>query len=219
MSQHETIVCNICGDSEFADFRGREKVRCSRCGSLERHRMCLEVYKQEMPADPQQKVLHFAPEHCFSNFFSQFHYFAADGNPSIYEWTTPIRLYLPDDLCIFADESFDYVIHNHVLEHLAGDWRDHLLEFLRILKPGGKMIYSVPGPIRAGSLTEDGGEHFESDTERTQRFGQRDHYKRFGADLFDYLRRVSDFNESATISREVLTKHRAGERVMVARKA
>lgn len=33
------IFCPICGNRTFEDFRGRSKVRCVGCGSLERHRL------------------------------------------------------------------------------------------------------------------------------------------------------------------------------------
>lgn len=213
------VTCNICGGHDFEDFRTRSKVRCSRCGSLERHRMCLEVYKQEMIPDRSAKLIHFAPEECFKDFFFRFDYIPADANPSIYPWCTPTKMYLPDDLANVPAGTFDYIIHNHVLEHLPGSWRMHLDEFIRVLKPGGKMIFSVPGPIRPGSVTEDGGEYFATDEERTRRFGQRDHFKQFGADLLDYLNGHDKIHfRQASVPLEVIRLHRAGERVLIAQK-
>ena len=79
-------------------------------------------------------------------------------------------------------------MHNHVLEHIPGTFRDHLPGFARILKPGGKMIFSVPGP-RMQQMTEEGGEHLDAE-ERVARFGTPVHLKQFGRDLPDFLREM-----------------------------
>ncbi len=82
------------------------------------------------------------------------------------------------------------------------------------------MIFTVPGPILKGSTTLDGGEHLPSDAERERLFGQRDHLKQFGADLFEFLRDLDsvDFTESVAIPEQLVSAHRAGERVMLAQK-
>ena len=41
------------------------------------------------------------------------------------------------------DERFDYILFNQVMEHLP-DPRVVLMELFRVLKPGGKMIYTAP---------------------------------------------------------------------------
>jgi SAM-dependent methyltransferase len=43
----------------------------------------------------------------------------------------------------YADESFDLVTHTEVLEHVPDDARA-LTELLRVLRPGGTMIFTVP---------------------------------------------------------------------------
>lgn len=190
------------------------------CGSLERHRYCMEVYKQEMVPDPKAKLIHFAPEECFKELFFQFDYLPVDANPDIYPWCKPTKMWLPDDLAAVPTGTYDYMIHNHVLEHLPGNWREHLVEFIRVLKPGGKMIFSVPGPIRHGSATVDGGEHLATDQERLEKFGLRDHFKTFGADLFDFLHSMDgvSFSEGIVIPTELVAKYAAGERVMLVQK-
>jgi len=58
-------VCNICGSTRFLDFGGRASAQCAGCTSLERHRVCFEVYRREgllAPAGTERRVLQFAPE-------------------------------------------------------------------------------------------------------------------------------------------------------------
>jgi len=213
--------CNICGQIGFMDFRGRKNVLCRICGSLERHRMCFEVYKQEIKGDKHKRILHLAPERCLQGFFETLNcfYLTADANPSIYhEWARPLRLSMPEGLGVFTDGYFDYIVHNHVLEHLPGQWREHINTFIRCLNPhGGKMIFSVPGPIREGTKTIDGGEKLISDAERVRLFGQKDHYKKFGYDLIEFLSGLNgtNFKPMVEIPADVRHRHSAGERVMV----
>ena len=43
----------------------------------------------------------------------------------------------------FPDAHFDYLICNHVLEHVVADGRA-MAECFRVLKPGGRALFSVP---------------------------------------------------------------------------
>jgi 2-polyprenyl-3-methyl-5-hydroxy-6-metoxy-1,4-benzoquinol methylase len=53
------------------------------------------------------------------------------------------RGYLPNDLADLADESFDVIVSFETLEHIE-DPAGLLAEFSRLLKPGGRVIVSVP---------------------------------------------------------------------------
>lgn len=50
----------------------------------------------------------------------------------------------------FADQTFDFVISNHVVEHVgtAEDQADHLREIFRCLEPGGALYFAVPNRWR-----------------------------------------------------------------------
>jgi SAM-dependent methyltransferase len=50
----------------------------------------------------------------------------------------------------FSNESFDFVISNHVIEHVgkAEDQANHLREVLRCLEPGGTFYFAVPNRWR-----------------------------------------------------------------------
>jgi ubiquinone/menaquinone biosynthesis C-methylase UbiE len=47
------------------------------------------------------------------------------------------------DLYWFADGSLDYVYASHVLEDFA-DWQPVLTEWVRVLRPGGRLLIAVP---------------------------------------------------------------------------
>jgi phosphoglycolate phosphatase len=179
--------CNLCGGATFEAYRGRAAERCGQCGGKARHRVALDVYARFLfpAAAGIRRVLHLAPEACLHGALSSRFgdgYVTADASPGRYPHANAIRLRLPDGFPALADASFDAVLHNHVLEHIPGHYRDHLREFLRIVRPGGFLIFSVPGP-HAGRPTQEGGEHLASDTERLARFLQEDHFKIFGDDF------------------------------------
>lgn len=50
-----------------------------------------------------------------------------------------------DDLGIFADESFDLIYSNIVLQHMAPVFSArYILEFCRLLAPGGILVFQIP---------------------------------------------------------------------------
>jgi phosphoglycolate phosphatase len=194
------MKCNICGSTTFANVKNRVNARCTGCDSFERHRVCYEVYKREGLFDSSRayplRILHFAPEKILHDSFANVglnHYITSDISPHIYKHAQPLKIRLPDDLDIFPDNYFDYLIHNHVWEHIPGNWRDCIHPFMRIVKPSGKMIFTVPFGIHSPKLTIEGGEHLKSDKERMKLFHQSDHLKLFGFDMFEYLDQLDGF--------------------------
>ena len=183
--------CNICGSADFEDYNRRPMVRCTACGSLERHRIAFRLYTDHglLQEGPRRHVLHLAPERILARRLLESRdlvYIVSDPRTASYSWTRLMRLYLPDDFKVFHDGYFDFILHNHVLEHIPGHFGDHLDEFRRILAPGGSMIFSLPGP-KMSALTVEGGEHLETDAERLAQFGQEDHFKAFGRDLIEKM--------------------------------
>lgn len=85
----------------------------------------------------------------------------------------------------FENTSFDVVLCNHVLEHVADDI-EAMKEIARVLKPGGYAILQVPffHPVPDKTFSD------PSITDRKTReklFGQDDHVRRYGT---DYSRRI-----------------------------
>lgn len=82
----------------------------------------------------------------------------------------------------FGDGVIDLAIVSHVLEHIPDD-RAAMSELARVLSPTGRAIVQVPW--RNGPTTED---PLATAAERTRRFGQADHVRRYGSDFEDRLK-------------------------------
>ena len=86
------------------------------------------------------RVLHFAPERTLQPLFAaiaQWEYITTDRlKPNV-------SLHMDVTDLLFKDAVFDLVMFNHVLEHIHDD-QAALREILRVLKPGGWMMLTVP---------------------------------------------------------------------------
>jgi len=144
--QKEKFECPVCGYSgPFMDIASpegpRKHARCPNCTALERHRVQFvvvgEVLRDRKTA--HLKMLHFAPEPFFREFFSQRfgQYETADLRLKGVDHNVDLQ-HLP-----FADETYDFVFASHVLEHIPDDQKA-ISEIRRILKPNGIAILPVP---------------------------------------------------------------------------
>ena len=77
-----------------------------------------------------------------------------------------------------ADGTWDWIICNHVLEHV-NDYQKALNELRRILKHGGHLIISFPIDESLETVKED---RNADEKERIRSFGQIDHWRLFGRD-------------------------------------
>ena len=87
----------------------------------------------------------------------------------------------------FPDNQFDVVLCNHVLEHVASDFKA-MSELSRVLKPGGWAILQVPFFPPVPDVTEED----PTVTDPKQRvilYGQDDHVRKFGRDYADRINR------------------------------
>lgn len=153
--------------------------------SLERHRLLWLYLKNDTDffTEPK-KVLHLAPEQAFHSRFKKqnnLDYTTADLDSPLADLKADI-MDLP-----FADETFDVVICNHVLEHVADD-KKAMQELYRVLKKGGLGIFQVPQDLSRETTYED--VNITDPKERTKHFGQYDHVRVYGKDYFDKLRAV-----------------------------
>ena len=80
----------------------------------------------------------------------------------------------------FAENSFDVVLCNHVLEHVQDDIQA-LREICRVLKPGGWSILQVPffAPIPEVTIEDTS---MVGPREREKALGQGDHVRKYGKD-------------------------------------
>lgn len=184
------VECPVC-DSHFSKFVpygrvARANALCPDCLALERHRLMWLYLKQKTNFfEPNQEVLHIAPEICFIKKFEEIHgdqYITADLESPLAKVKMDIHE-MP-----FEDNQFDVAFCNHVMEHVADDIQS-MKEIYRVLKPGGWAIIQIPIFHPVPDVT------FEDDTvtdskERDRLFGQDDHVRLYGKDYPDRLRQA-----------------------------
>ncbi|MCK5291996.1 MAG: class I SAM-dependent methyltransferase [Thermoplasmata archaeon] len=84
----------------------------------------------------------------------------------------------------FPDDSFDFVICNHVLEHVPNDGKG-MREIFRVLREGGKAILQTPYSSILGKTFEDA--NINTDELRIRFYGETTHVRLYGLDLFERL--------------------------------
>ncbi len=163
----------------------RENVLSPSTLSLERHRLLWLYLKDETDFFQKKiKVLHFAPEQAFYKRFRKL--------KNLDYTTTDLNSPLADvkaDICNlpFEDHSYDFILCNHVLEHIPDDTKA-MQELYRILKPGGTAILQIPQDLKRSETFQD--DSITNPSERARIFGQYDHVRVYGRDYFDKLRNI-----------------------------
>lgn len=158
---------------------------CPHCRSTDRDRHLI-LYLDAVGATADlagADVLHLAPEAAISSLIRQRgprRYVRGDLQPAADDIERIDLESLP-----FADASFDYVICNHVLEHVHSVARA-LAEVARVLRPGGRFICQTPYARRLTTTFED--PELQSEADRVFFYGQNDHVRRFGRDIGAIIR-------------------------------
>jgi len=163
----------------------RDNALCPWCLSLERHRILWKYLedKTDIYSDKVIKVLHFAPEWHFQERFKaapNIDYLSCDLD-------MPTAMDKQDITALtYADESFDMIMCNHVLEHIPDD-RKAMSELFRVLKPGGWAILQTPMNQDEKTYEDDS---ITNPKEREEHFGQNDHVRLYGLDKKQRLEAV-----------------------------
>ena len=153
--------------------------------SLERHRMLWLYLKNETDIFTKQiRLLHFAPEPAFHKIFkncNNISYDTIDLNSPLAE--------IKADICDLPikNDTYDYILCNHVLEHIDDDIKA-MRELYRVLKKGGIGIFQIPIDVERKNTFED--PSITSPKQRNKIFGQYDHVRIYGMDYFDRLKSV-----------------------------
>lgn len=157
---------------------------CPRCGAHDRERhLFLYLEAKGLFSEMSGKsVLHFAPEGQLSEIIARAQpakYVKCD----LYPRSSDI---IPMDILEMDVESasFDLVIANHVLEHVADDHKA-LSEIHRVLKVGGYAILQTPYSAKLHTTWTDNG--ICDDVTRLQTYGQEDHVRLYGRDIFSRI--------------------------------
>ncbi len=179
----------------------RQNNICPRCQSTDRDRLVYLYLKEKTTffTAPQQ-VLHVAPEQSLFRVFSKLPNLTYTAGTKYQE-----GFYYSDELPVidlralsYNDNTFDFVIANHVLEHIKEE-KKVLREIFRVLKPGGNAILQVPIANKLKQTFEDITIVTKSDRERY--YGQFDHVRLYG----------TDYPERLASAGFVVTKTKPGE--------
>ena len=135
-------ACPVCGYNGYfvsAKRRSVREFRCPNCSSRPRDRQIALMVAQMGLSFEGKRILHFAPEWpLFRKLRKEPGYVGGDiqkrRNATAFVDITDIK---------FPDQSFDLLICNHVLEHVADDKRG-MRECARVLANTGIGIISVP---------------------------------------------------------------------------
>ena len=211
--------CNMCGRESALFYRHgidspaavhivgggiRKECVCPRCHSLDRYRWVLYVIEHDTDIMTRPcKVLHIAAEAGVARKIRQ-------TNPACEYLTGNIRP-KPDDLRVdvtdmadFADGTFDYILMNHVLEHVPEEGKA-MSEIKRCLKDDGMAVLSFPISLDQKTFED---KNITSELERLRRYGQRDHCRLYGYDAKERLEGYG-FAVTARTVKNTLSKEEA----------
>lgn len=178
--------------------------KCPICFSTERERLLyLYIFKSGKIDIKDNKILHVAPERLIKEKFERLlsklniSYHTGDKFEEGYSYNDCPELDITKT--DYPSNTFDFVLCNHVLEHIPND-KDAMDEIFRILKKGGKAILQVP----ISTVLEKTYEDFTitDPREREEKFGQFDHVRIYGQDYPNKLSE-SGFNMNVENSFDV----------------
>ena len=192
--------CNICGQrvQRFLPYRGGladvpplmrglgvigsdvDNYECPACGCHDRERHLLMYFNATgiMQQIGGSRVLHLAPERHLQKFIrdaSPVEYVMGDLYPTSVEVKKINLQALP-----YPNDYFDFIIANHVLEHVKDDMQA-LQEIRRALSPGGFAILQTPYTCGLTNTFED--HSIQTDFARLHAYGQADHCRLYGKDF------------------------------------
>ncbi|MEI8324259.1 MAG: methyltransferase domain-containing protein [Betaproteobacteria bacterium] len=163
-----------------------QNFECPWCGCHDRERHLLMYLEASgrLQLFRNSKILHFAPEHhlrCLIQSTNPAEYIGADLFPM-----NPEVQKIDIQNISYPEEYFDFVIANHVLEHVE-DEELALREIIRVLRPGGHAILQTP---YARCLSTTLADHaINTASARLAAYGQEDHVRLFGADIVGQFER------------------------------
>ncbi len=204
-------TCNLCGSERFMDMNGRPQARCVACGSLERTRVMKLFMDARCVLKAGCRILHLAPERGIYDSIrgtKGVDYDVVDFAPELYGFAPVRKFDVTVDVEQLPSRHYDVVIHSHVMEHVPCNVSAALFHLHRSLKDGGSHLISIP--IMGSTYESDLGPI--ADEARVQRFGQKDHFRRFGAsDLQRTLGMIFSLAERYELTdhftEEVLDRH------------
>lgn len=200
-------ACPLCGRTyrkmlPYGYVTSRENALCPHCLSLERHRLLwLYLERETTLFSSLPRLLHIAPEVCLMRHLKP-HYKSSPERYKTADLESPLAdLHFDIQQIPLADESFDVIICNHLMEHVEDDLQA-MRELHRILKKGGWGVLLSPVDLNRDTTFED--DSITDPAERTRIFGQYDHRRLYGNDFTDRLQKagfeVEDLDYAARLN-------------------
>ena len=200
--------CPVCGTKRrkflpYGYVTSRDNALCPNCLSLERHRLLwLWLQRESDLFERRPKLLHVAPEVCLMRHLRRIY---GVGNAIDYvtaDLESPLAdLHFDIQQIPLADESFDVIFCNHIMEHVEDDLCA-MRELYRVMCRGGWGVVLSPVELDREHTFED--DSITDEAERTRIFGQYDHRRVYGRDYADRLRsvgfEVEDVDYAATFT-------------------
>ena len=185
---HGKYYCPCCGEKikyykPYGTYRLRLNAECPKCGAAERDRIEKLFYIKKLSLSGS--VLHFAPERIQFDFFSKNNSICYYMPVDINEQAFGVKQKEDITELSFKDDYFDYIVCNHVIEHIKDDEKA-IRELSRVLKPNGKVIITVPYDKDNVTLEES---WINTDKLRIKYYGEADHQRMNGIDFEDKLAR------------------------------
>lgn len=198
------FICNVCQQQYFRfvdDWPTSENnnalssnhviagygkhIICPNCLSNARERLVIAMLQHHVNI-LNKKILHLSPEKNVYQFLkSKSEVITSDLSPGFYK-NIDKQIKKEDATAFsFADQSFDVVIANHVLEHIPDDLKA-MSEIYRVLKKGGSAILQVPYSETISETIEE--PLIDNPAKQSALFGQKDHVRIY--QLNDYIRRL-----------------------------
>jgi len=168
----------------YGRINPRSNALCPGSLSLERHRLLWLFLKAKTNFfSDNLKVLHIAPELCFMKKFEKMpnlDYVTADLESPL----AKVKLDIHE--VPFADNTFDVIFCNHVMEHVLDDIKA-MNELRRVMKPTGWAVVQVPFfyPLKEETFEDS---EITGSRDREKAFGQDDHVRMYGKDYPERLR-------------------------------
>jgi len=172
---------------DFETFNTPE-YSCAKCTASDRDRLYALYFKKNFEKNINLKILDIGFSEVFKKFinknYSNINYHTLDK----FNINAKYKLDV-EDMNELNDESYDFIICSHVLEHVNNP-TNAVKEIYRILKNKGKAIIMVPILLSLENTLEN--PEYNTDELRWKYYGQNDHLRMFSKkDFVDLLKNAS----------------------------
>ena len=178
----EKNVMKFLNEKQIISGYGMNNI-CPACFSSSRDRL-VKATVDKFFLKKGAKILLFAPSiHEYQALSAIGNVTCCDINKHLYQHIDKNTLEYDIRSLQFKDETFEYVVANHVLEHVLDDLIA-IKEIYRVLKPNGLALLQIPYTDVAKNEDNELKDENLSEVDRLLRFGQSDHVRVYYSDSY-----------------------------------